>query len=259
MKILILFAMLCGAAAADERWSLEALQPGAYVEDLGEIAVVEDKVEIFFRLNMTEIQTEIENIGHFRDEILTACNKISIHEFFADDCGHFFQISTFMQSELYFKFSKLAAERERRGAINIVGCTARYLFGTLDDEDRDEITSRLDVLERDNVDALKMGLKYSKLVEKAVANVNTSVEICNRNGRLISEVQTRFSSIVNSVNHQQLEIRFLKYFTDIVQTFYLSFQETKDRIDETHQTMIDLSNGIFNTRLISYNDIIITI
>lgn len=48
----------------------------------------------------------------------------------------------------------------------------------------------------------------------------------------------------------------MKHVWDIVQTFHLFFKETKDRLEELHQTIIDLLNSCFNSRLIGYNDIV---
>lgn len=255
MKTITILLFMTTAAVAQD-WTLMDLEPGAYVEKLGEVALQDRNVEIYFRLNLKEIGKEIDDVANFRDTILTACNEVSIHRFFADDCGHFFRVSSHTLEELNFKYEKLVVERSKRGAINFLGTASKYLFGTMNDDDREDIRLKIDSLQKSDVETLKFNFKYANIIEKTVANVNTTIAICNHNGKLISEVQRRFGEVANSVNEHDRELRFMKYFTDIVQTFFLSFQETKDRIQETHQTLIDLSNGIFNTRLISYKEIV---
>lgn len=61
-----------------------------------------------------------------------------------NDCEHFLKTSSDMLAILNGKFEKLTWERSKRGLVDFIGNGARFLFGTMDEDDRKEITKKLE-------------------------------------------------------------------------------------------------------------------
>lgn len=163
-----------------------------------------------------------------------------------------------MLDTLHIKFERLYAESERkkRGAVNFIGTAAKFLFGTMDEEDRNQILNKIDRLGNDNLNNIKFNFEYAKLIEKTVANMNTSIEICNRNGKLLGLLDAKVREIAYHSELTERAVKFFHFIKELQQIFYLMNTETSDKITELHQMLIDLHNNVFNTKLYGYKDIL---
>lgn len=150
----------------------------------------------------------------------------------------------------------MESARKRRGAMNILGTGAKILFGTMDEEDRVQILSKINALENDNLNNVKFNLDYARLIDKTVANVNTTIEICNRDGKLITLLNEKLAEIIYRTELDERAIKFFHFIKDLQQIFFLMNTETSEKISELHQTLIDLHNNVFNTKLYGYRDIV---
>lgn len=151
---------------------------------------------------MTELWDEVEKIEKFRIRIKSTC----IHAFGLNnvntlgertECDSFLFISEHMVQTLKTKLDKLWMEssRKKRGALNVMGTGIKFLFGTMDEDDRKNIASKIESLEKDNLNNIKFNFEYANLIEKAVRNVNTTIEVCNRNGKLLGLVNQKIAEI----------------------------------------------------------------
>lgn len=236
---------------------LTDISPGVYIEEWGEAAIIEKKAEIWIRLNMSELGEEIDRMENFRLRIKTTCIKAFNTLGEQTECDSFLFVSDHMILTLREKLDKLWMEgRQRRGALNVMGTGIKFLFGTMDEDDRVNIASKLEGLQKDNLSNIKFNFEYAKLIEKAIKNVNTTIEICNRNGKLIGLVNQKIAEITYNYDVMERTSRFHHFINDLKQIFMIMNQETSDKISETHQMLIDLHNNVFNTKLIGYNEII---
>lgn len=264
MSVLKWIILLMASAVIGQNF-LTNISPGVYVEEWGEAAVIEKQAQIWIKLDITQLWEEIGRIEQFQLRVKTSCTRAftmtndlnSIGQ--QTDCDSFNMISTHMIENLKIKFERLWAESERRkkrGTLNIVGSGVKFLFGTMDEEDRVQILNKLDSLSNDNLNNIKFNFEYAKLIEKTVANVNTSIEICNRNGKLLSLLDDKMVEIAYHQDYVERSIKFFNFIKDLQQIFYLMNTETTDKISELHQVLIDLHNNVFNTKLYGYKDII---
>lgn len=95
-KTLIL--LLITAAMASEDYTLEELQPGTFVEEIGDVAIIAKNVDVLVSLNFEELKDEIFNIANFKSRIKDACNKFfrsnSMPPLNNFNCDHFFKMSS---------------------------------------------------------------------------------------------------------------------------------------------------------------------
>lgn len=231
---------------------IDSIQPGVYIENLGEVHVLDKKIELWFKMDLNDLESEIKKIEKFRFTVSESC-RIEKQRSLNDPCRNFLQLSELMLGELRVKFRKIVKERNKRGLVNAVGGIGRFLFGTMDDNDRENIDKKFEKLSDDNKRLTKFTFDYSKLIEKTVANFNTTVEICNRNNRLINEIQNKFNILQIEFENS---LEFSSFMREIEQTFIIMIMETTRKIDELTDTIIDIHNEVFNTKLIGYEDII---
>lgn len=231
---------------------LDNIQPGVYIENLGEAHVLDKKVELWFKMDLNDLKVEISKIEKFKFTVMDSCRR-QRQKFLNDPCQNFLQLSGLMLNDLNKNFDKIIKERSRRGLFNIVGNAQNYLFGTLDDNDRRNIEKKFESLNKESQVIKEFTFDYSKLIEKTVANINTTVEICNRNSKLINEVQNKFNLLEAEFENS---IAFVSFMHEIEQTFIIMILETTRKIDELTETIIAIHNEIFNTKLIGYTDII---
>ena len=207
--------------------TIDSIQPGAYIENLGEVHVLDKKIELWFKMDLNDLEIEIKKIEKFKVTVKESC-KEQRQKSVNDPCRNFLQLSELMLSELRIKFNKIVKERNKRGLINAVGGIERFLFGTLDDNDRQNIDKKFEKLNEENKKLTKFTFDYSKLIEKTVANFNTTVEICNRNNRLINVIQNKFSMIQMEFENS---LEFSSFMREIEQTFIIMIMETTRKIE----------------------------
>lgn len=132
----------------------------------------------------------------------------------------------------------------------------KYLFGTMDNSDRKLVMKKLDNLSEENLNNVKFNFEYAKLIERTVANVNTTVSACNRNCRLITGVQDQLMMIGQDLNNFENALAYSNLLEDMKNAFMIMFNEIEARISDAHQMLVDYHNNILNTKIIGYSEII---
>lgn len=91
--------------------------------------------------------------------------------------------------------------RQKRGLINIIGTAQNWLFGTMDDKDRQEIFEHLQVIEENN--------------HKAIQNLNKQIKINDHYNKTLSDLKMLIENdrikILNSANQANQDLKELNY------------------------------------------------
>lgn len=110
------------------------IDPGIFKEAIGEATLTDRKIEIWVKLNTTELLDEIESLEKFRTVIMLRCNKNNV---LRNECKYFDEISRKMLMNLREKFERLTLEsRSKRGLIDGIGtgisfCSELWIMKTL--------------------------------------------------------------------------------------------------------------------------------
>ena len=249
--ILILWSLSINA-------ELVEIESGIYKEKVGDVAIIETNAEIWIKLNTTELLLEINNLDSYRNHIRINCNRkqMFVRERTGRECENFLKMSNDMITILREKFERLTWERSKRGLVDFMGYGAKILFGTMDSKDRDNIQEKLGSLDGENLKNLKFNFEYAKLVEKTIRSLNTTVTSCNHNGKLINAILDQFEVFQKEANEMSHFVSYLEFIVELKNAFLIMFYETQLKIDDLHQMLIDFHNGIFNTKIIGYKEII---
>lgn len=160
--LLLLFCMRQGVA-------MEILdtKPGIYEEDLGRVQLVAGTATVFFKIDNGELREDMRVIDEVHATIATYCSQAAPLEsqVVFNSCKNFVSNSLKMKGKLSEKLDKMIVDRERRGLIDFVGSTEKFLFGTMDAKDKKKIKKNLDGLDKEQIE-------YGIVLSKAISSLN---------------------------------------------------------------------------------------
>lgn len=99
---------------------------------------------------------------------------------------------------------------------------------------------------------------FSKLIKQTVSQLNDSVEIINHHENILKFIKERRN---RNVKNKRKKLPIMSFSPESCLLAYLAtrfnaiFSATDARINEIHQSLIDLRNNILNTKLISFESI----
>lgn len=102
--------------------------------------------------------------------------------------------------------------RQRRGLVNLVGNAEKWLFGTMDNSDREEIANHLDIIEKNShnaIQAINEQIKVNKHFNESIESLKTIV----RNDRKI--ILNNFNQIESAIKNISKQQMFLDQITKI--------------------------------------------
>lgn len=95
------------------------VKPGVYEEVLGQVAVTTRTVQAWFKIDIKELETEMEVLGRIHDKLTEACEQTSTlssdSEVIRRSCKNFNINSVKMLQQLSEKMQKLTSEEQKEG------------------------------------------------------------------------------------------------------------------------------------------------
>ncbi|CAD7092708.1 unnamed protein product [Hermetia illucens] len=134
--------------------------------------------------------------------------------------------------------------RSKRGLINIVGKGLKYLYGTLDDDDRIKIMSEIDNLHENQKNIIKESNKFSRIsdiLNNEIRNITNALNTQNRN---LKDIVRKTNSKLDSFNEMIMRNDFLQHLIEI-----------ENHVTELKQAINFSKQGIPDSRLISESEI----
>lgn len=161
---------------------------------LENVQVITDFDIILHIIRPKEIENIIDALENLaRDSKLTEKEQILTQEF------------TTLRSKLY----TLLPHKQKRGLINILGTTMKWLYGTMDDDDRQNIEEHLKVIDTNNhiaIDTLNKNIKINNNFNKTFQSIQKAIESDRR----------QISLKLNSVQHENRDIHRQLLYLDIL-------------------------------------------
>lgn len=134
--------------------------------------------------------------------------------------------------------------REKRGLLNIVGTGLKYIYGTMDDNDRREIESQLQVLETNT--------------HNAITQSNNQIQINEQFDEQLEKLTTLYSSQMKKIIEQYTEMRN----TSTQQQKELKSEQVKyhlahlkEIIDKVEGIMLTSSLGLLSQNILTDEEI----
>ena len=263
MKLGIILAMILVWVEAN--FTSEQLHPGIYFEDIGELKTFHSTWKIILNIDLKKIDSKINQLNDLIVNIQEICNDIEKTEgnFKVTSCeaievfGHDYLKKIYEERLNINDYLKI---REKRGLINVLGTIFKELFGTMDQDDFDEIQKSIN----SNTENVKLN---KILIKNQIQTIKHENEIMNKTigdieyNRLIIEKQTKKineiieKTVLNSVyNHSNIEldgkVNGLEALFSTMSSLLLS------EISDIEKCVMDFKNGIINTKIFKMKIII---
>lgn len=98
--------------------------------------------------------------------------------------------------------------------------------------------------------------EMTKLMEKSVFQLNETAEIINQHSEIIRSIQDEIESIKKNLDSFDYELQSGIAFTNLLSRIRAIYAATDNKIRDIHQSLVDLQNNVFNTKIITYKTII---
>lgn len=197
---------------------------------IGEVEIVNKTTTLVHVINIIEIE-EILN------QIKGNIKHLLLHE------------EIIMQNEIKLIESKIKTlkpiqNRKRRGLINIGGKVYKWLFGTMDDDDRQEILEHLSVTEQNShnsIETLNKQIIINNSMNKSLHHLKTAVE----NDR--KEISIFLQKIKNTNNEIVKEIIYLDQLTKL--------KTLEHKIDQIQDNVVSAKSNIIHPSMFTTQEI----
>lgn len=211
----------------------------------GRLEVQEIKDNVGFtiiKLDDVKIVTETDIILHIINpiELIEIINSISTNIKNLD-----IQNKDLLLTELQGLTNKVQTiiprdQRFKRGLINIVGSASKWLFGTMDEEDRQKIEEKLKILEFNNhniVNGFQGQIRINDQVNKTLVQLKNII-LKDRN-LILKEFNELSSSLKQNLYYDQL----------------LKIQLLKEKIEHIQDNIVSARHGILHPNILTDEEI----
>lgn len=135
--------------------------------------------------------------------------------------------------------------RKKRGLLNIVGSAQKWLFGTMDNDDRTDILNHLDIITTNSHNAIE-GLNKQIVINDHFQDSINLLKSIIRSDRNMTK------SVVNDLKSENGRIITRLYYSDIL--FKLKFIE--DRINQIQDSIASAKNHILHPSILTSDEIV---
>ena len=147
-------------------------------------------------------------------------------------------------------------ERSKRSPFDFVGTGLKYLFGTMDNEDKLDLQEKLITLSSSRKNDKDFNLNLINIMEKSILQVNDSLKVINNHANVLKMLNFNISILSENYALGKNLFSYNILLEDIKDTFFGCYYELSRKIDALHQMLIDLHNDVFNTKVIGFNTLI---
>lgn len=247
MRLAIFLCMITAAVGTTD--FLQTIEPGIYKEGLGKVLLITDNAEVWIRIDDSSIRSELDLVSAFGNKIDESCRKSVLPDV---ACDSFRNLSKSIEANIEEKFDKMTLERSRRGLINFIGSTSKFLFGTMDSEDSERLNDKIGLLFDENGRTLDFKAKYTEIVEKTVSRLNSTNDVVNHHSHALDLIEEKLKIL----KQESGAAREAYMLLGLKNSYLTIIQAIQEKIGSIHQMLVDLHGGILNTKFISYLDIL---
>lgn len=139
-------------------------------------------------------------------------------------------------------------QRKRRGLFNIVGKGLKYLTGTIDYEDEEEIKQSLDINKENNkniIDGLNEQIKINNNFNEISNNISIQIN------KQQHDIKKQFENLGNAVNQEHIRIKKMQHAFQINYDIDL----LRTQVKKVKENLMLSQLGILNTGLLTSKEI----
>lgn len=172
MEMIRIFVLLSISTETFAAWNITNAIPGFIFEPINKVELIAGKWTFITNIDLSIYFSEIKYASDLVAQITNQCDALHNEEainHFGDSNGICHGLVTELNdelSELIEQNKYFMHNRNKRGAINIVGYGMKFLFGTMDASDAEVIESRIHKFELKNLE-IESNLKSQSTLLKS--------------------------------------------------------------------------------------------
>lgn len=207
----ILFIITCSFNAhscekLDKGWKVEEISPTTdfHILQMGNAFLQKGTWKLVTCINLNDLAFEVKRLSNLFNSAQDYCSHQEYPEMY-EHCQRYDQLfkNTFDQIQTNFEiinhYTIIRKSRRKRGLINGIGDVSKYLFGTLDEDDKQELDKNLDSLKDGELENLRLIKQQTSIMKSLYHAMNETNSI---NDVRFREVQGK----INKIIQQKLEI-----------------------------------------------------
>lgn len=226
---------------------VENLEPGIHIEDIGMMFRVEERAEIVYNIDLTSSEFEVKNLGKIREQILRSCKSDSRNCFLLENMMHS------RMNDIDKKLKGFNLHRTKRGLIDAGGNILRYIFGTLDSEDRKRINRKFEQIATQEKSADQNMIKIGELMESTIKTFNEEMSTCMGNGSTLRKIAENFNRIEKSQNALEKQIQLDRFIYELWFSYDFLSGKVINFMENVRATIEEISNGIFASQILPFD------
>ena len=250
--------------AAEDYETKEIPNQGIYFEKFAKAALWDEAYKILTTIEIPNFSKEINEITQYYSAVKSLCEHISTDE---NHLCHILteKINTEITEVVHNEFSIQPNKRSKRGLINLVGNTEKFLFGTMDNEDSKKIYDQLQIITSNKKKEVKLineqtaviSSNYQTLIEANKKLTDDATRITDK----MNELTEQTSNYITDQNNREKKNQLNEHFTEMTnilltscttiirkQMKFLSIMESlhQNRLHPLVLTIDDLTNALKN-------------
>lgn len=226
---------------------------GIYFESHGNLHFFNDYWNIVTTLNITEFSDEIlylkDNIREIESYVYDKTFNIELTQSIVITLKTL--LNEIEQHEFVLEHI-IERPREKRSPLDFVGHVAKFLFGTLDNEDAQFYTEQLSNLKETTINSANLISKQTTILKSSMEMLNHTVYITKENFEKISET---FDSLRNTVSniteYTSIQLRVTDSLNELITLAMLHAKKIEYQQDKLLNILLYAEQGKLHPYLIS--------
>lgn len=216
-----------------------------YVQELGETCLTEGHWTLVATIQFPDLELNINSLERNSVRVVNAC--IQLHND-TKDCYNFKARINTRIGQIKETFGivdhLLTPRRQKRGLINLIGHGTKLLFGTATEEDIEEMSFKLDIVHKEN---MQMG----DLVHTQISLITSTLTELNNTREELSKLALKLYILSQRVNQIDTKISILELFNDAEIEFQLESENIEHELNNLLQIITASTYGKCHPLLLS--------
>lgn len=224
--------------------SITPINNYVYTSQLGPARVLSSFHKFIHYINLTDLNTEIEHNEHvllslqrFIENKSHQNNYVKISANISlQNIGFERLISNSLNqiTEIKNRISAFNPSRIRRGLINPIGNLHKFLFGTMDNDDRESISKALSVLEENQF----------KITKRIQIQTSVTTQLLEHYNKTVSSLVFNQNSIVKQLEKILNQISYISREHDVIIKVQNAFSQLYMNLDKIKEFVMTIENAI---------------
>lgn len=255
-------AMVCTLGQYQD-FSIEKFpsSPGLYYDNIGKVQIYSVTWKIVSYINLDELQgkaDETERLSHLSvSHCKQKLNRLGISD----------QECTTVEQALEWHVKKIRTSqsligqltrhetRRKRGVMNFVGEISKILFGTLDEQDASYFKSKIDLIENEQRQLLKLTKEQVTVVKATLSSFNHTVTSLARNEEVIvnnmEKLHRYMKEYVNSTDQKIQHLAVLTAVNEQLIQLVSIYTELEREYEMLISAIVNAQKGILEPHIIN--------